>query len=318
MAVNVTVRDIVNFPGATPKTITVDIAQIVPVGGNPEGELIWVTSTTTTATASGGGAIQSIFKNDMKRGYIRSSGLTAGLLNVPSNYGIKVAIDEDISAGINIQLTAGNNLLLEDIAQDIENSIHAQAKIGGGGSKVGDLSYLNAQVRVMNGRFSIESGTVTDTFTGTGKSSVAIGAPGLGLTDARALLGFDIPISSEQLASRQIAETSLASAYSSGDLLELNSIGGFSAGDPIQIRDTTHSQVVLVSGTGTAGGLTVSQLRFVTVSGQSTGLANTYSAGALVSKFHPVDNPDPVSAVTTVDALYRFQIDSLVNQINFP
>jgi len=63
MAVNVTVRDIENFPGGTPKTITVDIIQIIPVGGMPlEGDEIWVSSTTTAATASGGGSIQSIFK----------------------------------------------------------------------------------------------------------------------------------------------------------------------------------------------------------------------------------------------------------------
>ena len=66
MAVNVTVRDIVNFPGGTPKTITVDIIQIIPVAGTPEGDEIWVTSTTTSATASGGGSIESIFKNQMK------------------------------------------------------------------------------------------------------------------------------------------------------------------------------------------------------------------------------------------------------------
>ncbi|KKM26853.1 hypothetical protein LCGC14_1580520, partial [marine sediment metagenome] len=59
MAVNVTLRDIVNFPGGTAKTVTLDITQIVPVQGDPlEGDEIWVTSAVTTATASGGGSIE--------------------------------------------------------------------------------------------------------------------------------------------------------------------------------------------------------------------------------------------------------------------
>lgn len=316
MAVNVTVRDIVNFPGSTPKTITVDIAQIVPVGGSPEGDEIWVTSSTTTATASGGGAIQSIFKNEMKRGFIRSSGLVGGILDVPSSYAMKIAIDEAIGSGVDITLTSGNNKLLEDIAQDIETKIRATALIGGGGAKAGDLSYLNAQVRVVGGRISIESGTVSSSFTGTGKSSVVVGAPSSG-TDARALLGFDIPVSSETLAARQITETKLASSYTSGNLLEVSSTAGFSAGDAIEVLDATNAQRVMVSGAGVAGGLSASQIRFVTASGVSAGLANTYAAGSMVRKYHPIDVADPVSSITKIDELYRFQIDSIVNQIHF-
>ena len=317
MAVNVTLRDITNFPGGTPKTVTLDIAQIVTTGNNPEGDQIWVTSATTTATASGSVAIQSIFKNQMKRGFIRNSGLTANILDVPANYAVRIGIDEAVGSGTDITLTSGNNILLENIAQDIETKLRNAGK-SPGGAKAGDLSYLNAQVRVVSGRLVIESGTVTDTFTGTGKSSVAIGAPtGLGLTDARILLGFDIPVTSEDLALRQITEASLASTYTSGDILTLDSTAGFAAGDAVEVRNSTTSQLVVVSGVGTAGGLTTAQLRFVTVSGTTTGLANTYATGSLVRKFHPLDVADPVSAVTTVDQLYRFAIDSIANQIDF-
>lgn len=311
MAVNVTVRDIVNFPGGTPKTVTVDIAQIVPVGGSPEGDEIWITSAVTTATASGGGSIQSIFKNEMRRGFIRSSGLVTGLLTIPSNARMKVAIDEAIGSGVDIELTQGNNLLPEDVAQDMETQIRNEAVIGGGGGKIGNLSYLNAQVRFVNGKFSIESGTVSDRFTGTGRSSVAIAAPDLG-TDIRATLGFDITTSSETLANRQIVETDLTSAYSSGDLLTVRSTAGLSAGDAFTITDGTNTSLALVSGTESA-----SVLRFTSVSGAGFGLDNAYGTGALFKKLHEVDDPNPVSAIQTIDALYRFQIDSIVNQIDF-
>lgn len=312
MAVNVTVRDIVNFPGSTPKTITVDIAQIVPVGGSPlEGDEVWVSSATTAATASGGGAIQSIFKNSMKRGWLRSSGLITGNITIPASAKMVVAIDEAIGSGLEITLTAGNNLLPADVAQDIESKIVAQARIGQGGSKAGNLSYLNCQVRFNNGKFEIEAGTVSDKFTGTGRSAVKVGAPSSG-TDIRATLGFNITTDSETLASRQLVETDLTSAYSSGDTLTVRSTAGLSAGDAFVLLDGSNTNTAMVSGVVSA-----SVVRFTAVSGMGLGLANTYATGALLRKLHQVDVTDPVSAVISVDQLYRFGIDSIVNQINF-
>ena len=311
MAVNVTVRDIVNFPGGTAKTVTVDIIQIVPAAGDPEGDEIWVTSTTTAATASGTTAIEDIFKNEMKRGFIRSSGFITGLINIPAVARFVVAIDEAIGGGIEITLAEGNNFLASDVAQDIESLIQAQATIGGGGSKVGNLSYLNAQVRFVDNKFIIESGTVADTFTGTGRSSVVIGAPSSG-TDIRATLGFDITTDSVLLAARQIAETDLTASYTTGDLLTVRSTAGFDDGDAFEILDGTNTNTALVSGTESS-----SSFRFTAVSGAGQGLANLYSTGAMVRKLHNVDVSDPVSAVTTIDQLYRSSIDSAVNQIDF-
>lgn len=312
MAVNVTVRDIVDFPGGTPKTVTVDIIQIVPVAGRPlEGDEIWVSSTTTAATASGGGSIQSIFKNEMKRGWIRSSGLITGNINIPASARMVVAIDEDIGTGVEIQLTEGNNLLAGDIAEDIETKLNAQAVVGGGGSKVGNLSYLNAQVRFVNNKFEIESGSVSDTFTGTGRSSVLVGAPALG-TDIRDALGLDITTDSQTLASRSIIETDLTAPYTSGMELTVRSTAGLTAGDAFVVTDGTYENIATISGI-----INASTLHFTAVSGLGEGLANQYATGALLKKLHQVDTPDPVSAVTTVDELYRFAIDSMVNQIDF-
>ena len=312
MAVNVTVRDIVNFPGGTPKTVTVDIIQIVPVAGQPlEGDEIWVSSTTTAATASGGGSIESIFKNQMKRGWIRSSGLTTGNINIISGDRIVIAIDEAIGAGIEIELTAGDNILPGDIASDIESLIQGQATIGGGGDKIGNLSYLNAQVRFVNNKFEIESGTVSESFTGSARSAVVVGAPALG-QDIRATLGFDITTDSLTLASRSIIETDLTVAYDTGDTLTVRSTAGLSSGDAFVVTDGTNDNIATISGVVSA-----SVLRFTAVSGAGDGLANIYATGALLKKLHEVDVADPVSAITTVDELYRFSIDSVVNQLDF-
>lgn len=316
MAVNVTVRDIVNFPGGTPKTITLDITQIIPAAGNPEGDEIWVSSATTTATASGASAIQNVFKNEMLRGFLRGTPPASTLIDVGVSSGFKVAIDETIGNGIDIILDVGNNRLAVDVAQDIEDKIRLLAEIGLGGGKEGNLSYLNVQVRFINGVFSIESGTVTDKFTGVGRSSIAIAAPDSG-TDIRKLLGLHLIISSEQLATRQLAETSLASDYSSGDIITVNSTAGFNAGESLQIRDENNSQIVIISGSGVSDNLAAADIRFITQSGGIVGLSTAYSTGSQVRKFHPIDVANPVSAVNTVDQLYRFQIDSMVNQIDF-
>ncbi len=312
MAVNVTVRDIVNFPGGTAKTVTVDIIQIVPAGGSPEGDEIWVTSTTTAATASGTTAIEDIFKNEMKRGFIRSSGFITGLINIPAVARMVIAIDESVGGGIEITLTEGNNFLASDVAQDIESKIQAQAVIGGGGSKLGNLSYLNAQVRFSDNKFSIESGSVADTFTGTGRSSVVIDAPSSGF-DVRATLGFDIITESVTLAARQILETDLTATYSTGSTLTVRSTAGLDDGDAFEILDGTNSNIGLVSGTPQSS----SVFAFTVTSGIGLGLANTYAIGAMVRKLHSVDVADPVSAITTIDQLYRSTIDSTVNQIDF-
>jgi len=314
VAVNVTVRDIVNFPGGTAKTVTLDITQIVPVTGDPlEGDEIWVTSATTTATASGGGSIENIFKNQMKRGYIESSGLAGNIFNIPALAKMKVAIDENIGGGVDVQLTEANNVLGVDIASELEAAIKQEAEVGGGGSKIGNLSYLNVQVRFVNGFFIIESGTVSTSFTGSGRSSVILAAPEAPFNDIlRPELGFDIPTLSVDLAGRQLVETDLTATYSSGDLLTVTSTANLDDGDAFEVLDGTNISIGLVSGTESS-----SVFRFTSVSGVELGLDNEYAIGAKVRKLHPVNAADPLSAITTVDELYRFSIDSIVNQVDF-
>ncbi len=315
MAVNVTTRDIVNFPGGTAKTVTVDVIQAVPKGSS-EGDELWLMSTTTTATASGGGSIANIFKNEMLRGFYRSSGIITGPFTIVAPTKIKVAIDEAIGSGVDITITPGTNLPGADLAQDLENLIQAQGVIGGGGSKVGNLSYLNAQVRFTNGKLQIESGTLSNTFTGTNRSSVVLAAPDSG-TNAFITLGFNLGASSETLAGRQLAETSMASNYGSGNIISVASTVNMAAGDAIQVKSATQSQLVIISGAGTGDGLSAGEIRFVTSSGADSNLNFLPQSGDLVRKYHNLDAENPSSPVDTMDELYRFGIDSIVNQIDY-
>ena len=92
----------------------------------------------------------------------------------------------------------------------------------------------------------------------------------------------------------------------------MGSTANLDAGDAFAIRDGTNSTIALVSGT-----ISSSVFRFTSVSGNELGLSNEFGTGTLVQKLHPVNVADPVSVVDTVDELYRFSIDSIVNQIDF-
>lgn len=313
MAVNVTVRDIVNYPGGTAKTVTVDILQIVPKGP-AEGDEKWITSHVTTATASGGGSIQSIFKNEMLRGFIKSSGLKNSPYTFPVNPQFDIAVDEAITNAVTITLSSGGGgpIVGADVAQDIEDKIRATAEIGQGGAKVGNLSYLNTQVRFSNNKFSIESGTVSDSFTGgSAPSTVAIRSTTGGGNDILPLLGLDTPLSSETFAARQFVVTELEQPYTAGSTIDVGSTSGFAAGDCFLLVSGTTTENAIVE--SVPGG---TQLAFTTFSGGDP-LQNTYPAGTLVKKLYEVDAVEPISATNTVDQIIRFGIDSIVNQIDF-
>lgn len=302
MAVNVTVFDLENFPNNS-KTVTVDMSELVPLGNS--GEDVWVLSATTTATASGGSAIQKLYINNTKWGWAKSSSLNAGPYDVTgSQRHLKFAIDEAIGSAVEIALDS-NALPLsgEAVAKDMQAKLNATA--GSGGAKDGNLAYLNAVVQYSGNTFRIISGTASDLYTGTDRSSVDV-ADGATTTGLAVELGFDILITSEQLSSTQIKQTSLASGYTSGVSLTVTNGGLISPGDCLGITDGTSTEFRGVESAIGAG---------VTL---SSGMDNTYAAGSLVQVLTLQDSTgEPPPAYATVDDYIKFSISSIVNQIDF-
>src|SRR5688572_1528170 len=106
MAVNVSVFNLENYPN-NPKTVSVDLTELVPYGNG--GEDAWVLSAVTSATASGGAAIQRLYINHLKFGWAKSSGLQTGPYDVTgSQKHLKIAIDEDIASGAELALTTSD------------------------------------------------------------------------------------------------------------------------------------------------------------------------------------------------------------------
>jgi len=302
MAVNVSVFDLVNFPN-NPKTVTVDITELVPFGNG--GEDTWVFSAITSATASGGAAIQRLYISDTKFGWAKSSGLKTGPFDITgSQRHLKVAIDEDIGNAVEVALDisalpVGGNA----VAKALQNKISATAYTGG--SKAGNLAYLNATVNFTNGSFEIVSGTASSAYTGTDRSSVAV-VDGVTTTGLAAELGFDIPFTSEGLASVPPSSTSVGADYTSGVALTVVDPGVITSGDCIAVTDGTNTEYRGVeSGFGTA----------VTL---SSGFSNGYTTGSFVQVLKLQDPKGiPVSGYSNIDEQVKFAIASLVNQIDF-
>ncbi len=305
MAVNVSVFDLVSFPN-NQKTVTVDITEVVPLGN--AGEDVWVFSANTTATASGGAAIQRLYINNTKLGWAKSSSLKVGPYNVTtSKRHIKVAIDEDVAGATELLLLSNDILPLsgDDIARDMEDKLNNSAAVGG--DKAGNLSYLNATVNYQDNRFQIISGSASTSYTGTDRTSVAV-VDGTTTTGLAAELGFDIPVTTEVLASTQIKETSLLAAYDTPEALALSIVdsGRVVGGDCIGLSDGTNTEFRgIESGSGTS----------ITL---CSGFANTYAVGSKVQVLKLQDvTAEPPPAYDTIDAYVKFGIATIVNQIDF-
>lgn len=301
MAINETVRDLENFPNVS-KTVTLDQSKVVPVDN--EGDEIYVLSATpgTGVTKLGGGTINPIFVREFKAGYARSSGLKDAPFTITgTNNTLRISIDGGIVR--TITLTNGTSLSGDNVAADLQAQINALGGVGG--LEALNLAYLNATVKFINGKFLIVAGSISNTYTGVGRSSVQVLA---GLTnDAATTIGFDIYTSSEAISALQAVETSVSSTYTSGGSLSVNSIVGLSAGDAFMITNGVDKEYFVASGisAGTIG-----------ISG--SGLAHTYSGGSLVQKIFEKDaNADLASPYTTVDEITRFALRSVANQINF-
>ena len=302
MAVNVSIFDLVNYPN-NPKTITVDITELVPVGNG--GEDTWVFSAITSATASGGAAIQRLYISQNRFGWVKSSGLKQGPYTINGGQKhLQVAIDENIASALEITLDESVTSVGGDaVAKDIQSKISTSALTGG--AKVGNLAYLNATVKFVNGFFDIISGTASDVYTGSTRSSVAI-IDGVSTTGLAAELGFDISFSSESIASDPPVQTSLASSYTTGTSITVDTSGLISSGDCLAITDGTNTEF---RGVESGSGVNVVL---------SSGLGNTYGTGSLVQVVKLQDPAGrPVSAYETIDDVVKFSIASLANQIDF-
>lgn len=300
MATNISVYDLENYPNNS-KTVTVDLKKVTPYGAY--GDEKWVLSASTTATASGSATIQGTFVDHMKVGWCKSNGTVSEPFTIDATHcTMKVAIDESISNAATITLDVSATGVSGDaVAADIES------KLGNltvdGGTKEGNLSYLNAKCYYENGKFILLSGGLADTYTGTGRSSVSVAAGAS--NDVSSTLGFDINFDSETLAGQTRAVTSVSSLVSGDTTVPLASVSNFSGGDCVAFKTSTGSVYYRYVDSVSDPNIVVNT-------------AVTLPSGTIAQRLVMAD-PDgvPASYYVRIDDLMRHSIDLLVRQINF-
>lgn len=299
MAITETVRDIENYPNKT-KTVVLDLQKVIPIDN--EGDEVYVINSTTTALKQGSTAISQVFLREFKAGYVRSSGLKSPPFNIDgTNNTLRISIDG--STYRTITLSSGTGLSGDDIARDLESKITALA--ASGQLESGNTAYLNTTVDFQNNKFLVTAGSISNTFTGLGKSSVAVSS---GLTnDATATLGLDINISSEVLASTLAVESALTTIYSGVGDLQVNNTSGLTAGQAFVIMDSINKEYFIASGIGAN-----------TITPFPNTILQTYPVGSLIQRIYERDPELPVATpYEDIDSIVRFALRGIANQIDF-
>lgn len=303
MALTETVVNL-NYPG-TEKTLTVELDKGITTTSEGDEVFLLKTSPGTGTTAAGGATISTVLVEHMRVGYVRSSGLAVPPFDITSsNKNLQVSFDG--SAYYEITLSEGTGLTGEDVSDDLQTQINLLAAAGGAAE--GNLAILNATVTWTKGKFLIMSGSSSNTFTGTSKSSVSV-ISGTS-ADARETLGFDIVHSSEVLAGKVVTETYItasATLGSANDSMLVESVANLSAGDAFSVTDGSDRDYFIAT--------TISGNYLLTHSGS---LSKEYAPGSLVQKVFERDpNGSLASPLQTVDDVIRHNIRVIAGQIDF-
>jgi len=327
MALNVDTQDLENYPGTT-KRVTVDQDSIVPVGFDGDEQFVIKVSTSAYSDNTSRTAIQDMYITDFKCGWCKSSGFTGtgGKFDVDStHYRLAVKIDNCTTTSgsdtgqtgyydINLAYNQDDTPITgEAIADDMQTKIRAlnlhTADTGY------ELSYTNATVEYINGKFKVVSGSMSGYFTGTNRSSVkVINTTYSGCANQ---LGFNLPIDSETLAGFSVKEAAISQNYTADSTpLYISAGTGVAAGDALMIKDGVNvDYFTAISGT------TDTAVVVPTMSVHNhTGISHNYTttSGARVQILREQD-PEAGPAIhhDDVDAVVRFGVMSMVNQIDY-
>jgi hypothetical protein len=297
MAINENVKDLVVNPART-RVVTLDLQKVIPV--DTEGDEIYILNAAgTNLPKKGGGTVDPIYLREFKAGYARSSGFKIPPFTItPSNNTLQVSLDG--SAFQAIELSSGAGLSGENVATDLQSKLNAVS-----GTNGYDLSFLNATVEFKNNKFLVVAGSVSNSYTGLGKSSVAVTSGAS--NDVSADLGFDYYHSSEVLSSSYPVETEVSVDYpGSGTTLQVVNTLGLSGGQAFMVTDGSNKEYFIADSVG-IGTITL-----------KSELDSAYSAGSVVQKIFERD-PDGnlASPYDDVDSMVRFTLRAVANQIDF-
>jgi hypothetical protein len=315
MAINVDTQDLINYPGIS-KRVTVDLASLVPTGYEGDEQIVMVVSTTAYSDAVARTSISNLYITEAKAGWLKSSGLKGSQFALSSAANtMRIKLDSTVSGSdgsgwytINLAHDSGIPLAGEIVAEDMETKIQALTNSLNAADDGFALAYKNCMVEFNNGKFKIVSGSVGNYYTGTNKTAVAV-ASGTS-NDCSVMLGFDLPVRSEVIASTAVKESLISADYTANDTtLWVGTGTGVLAKEAMAITDGTNIDYFTVQNVIADSQLTV-------VSGAIT---HSYVNGKAKIQKLRMQDPDnqPVSPFASIDALGRHGIKHMTNQIDY-
>jgi hypothetical protein len=318
MAINIDTQDLVNYPGNV-KRVTVDQESVVPQGQEGDEQFMLSFSTTAYSNIASRTAIQDYYITSFKAGWCKSSGFAGNNFALDNSHcSLEVKIDSTVSGvsdgyyRITLDENDGVPIDGEVVAADMETKIRALADNLDTADIGYKLAYMNAVVEFTGGRFWIVSGSLSEYYSGTYKSAVRVRESSV--NDCSAILGFNVSISSEQLASVSIKEALVTTTFSGSTAsgtsqITINQSIGVAANDCMVITDGSNSDYFQVSSVDSG----------VNISFNADTVSHDYTAsGAKVQILKEQDpNADPALWFNKVDKITRHGIKTIVNQIDY-
>ena len=321
MALNIDTQDLENYPGNT-KRVTVDVASVVPTGYEGDEQIVLTVSTTAYSDNTNRTPIQDLYLTEAKSGWIKSSGFTGSKFALDSTHNeIRIKLDNTVSGTssyggsygyytITLSHDDGAYITGDAVADDMETGIRAIPTSGSW--QVADdgyiLAYKNCSVEFTDGKFKIVSGSIGNYYVGTNKSAVVI-ASGT-QNDCSIMLGFNLTLSSEDIANTTVREALITMDYTPGDLtLWIQTGTGVAAGEVMLVTDGTYTDYFMVNNV-------VADTQLTVVSGSIT---HNYTSSEAKVQLLQIQDPEgePTSHYTSMDSLGRYGIKHMVNQIDY-
>lgn len=319
MAINIESQDLINYPGNV-RRITVDQDSFVPMGYEGDEQFTLSFATNDFSDNIARTRIQTYYITSFKSGWCKSSGFLGTKFALDSTHNsLEVKIDAT-SSGISdgyyrviLNHNDGVPVSAEVVAADLKEKIRDIADNLDESDEGFKLAYKTAVVEYKDGRFWIVSGSLGSFYAGTNKSAVRVRPSSV--NDCSELLGFNLSISSELVASREVKEALVLTDFEGSTVLSgigyitLNQNIGVSVDDCMVIsngNDLDYFQVESVD-SGNIIGFNASKVH------------NDYESGKAKVQLLREQDPDAEPALwfDNIDKITRHGIKTIIKQLDY-
>lgn len=323
MAINVDTQDLVNYPGNV-KRVTVDQKSIVPQGYEGDEQYMLSFSTTAYSDNVNRTRIQDYYTTYFNAGWCKSSGFAGSSGNFlldAAHCKLEVKMDATVSGvdsgyyGVTLHHESGIPMSGEVIAANMEEAIRGIADTLNTADAGFKLAYMNSSVEFKNGKFWIVSGSLSQYYSGSNKSSVSV-RPSTTGSDASENLGFNLSMTTEILDGVSVKEALILTDFmgeaivSGTGYITINQNIGAVLNDCLMITSSSGSDYLQLNSTP-AGGTVLEFDAYKVTKNYHTGAAKVQ----LLREQDP--GASPMLWFDNIDKITRHGVKSIVNQLAY-